>query len=300
MKINVAKSAGFCFGVRRAMNIALRTVRTSDNIEMLGDIVHNETVVKEIKKAGIKKISALRAGDNKTLLIRAHGASQRTCRRAEKLGYRIVDATCPMVKEIHKIVKTNEREGYRIIIIGDKKHDEVLGIIGQLSGKAIVIDPAQQIPRRALRRVKKGTVVVQSTQNLDKVLRIVEQVKTLVPDLKFHNTVCKPTRIKQKEIKKLPLENDVVIVIGSKSSANTKRLYQIAKSANPRTFWVQKAKDLKKEMFTNAKSAGITAGASTPDQITAEIIDKITALTKTRRRPPSSRKSNPRRSSNSR
>ncbi len=137
MKINVAKSAGFCFGVKRAIDIALKAARTQQRVEMLGDVVHNEYVVKEINKAGIKKVKRLRRGKNKTLLIRAHGASFKLYKEALGLGYKIIDATCPMVKEIHKIAERMERQNYRVIVIGDKKHDEVDGIMGHLEAEGM-------------------------------------------------------------------------------------------------------------------------------------------------------------------
>jgi len=185
LKINLAKSAGFCFGVRRALKIAFDVAKTQESIEMLGDIVHNEDVVTNINKAGIRKTTRLGKGKNKALLIRAHGTSRGTLKKARAYGYRIIDATCPMVKEIHRIAHTAERKGYRIIIIGDKKHDEVQGIKGQLKGKPIVIDTIENIPFSTLKRIKKGGVVVQSTQNIDKVLEIVAVLERCVKHLSF-------------------------------------------------------------------------------------------------------------------
>ena len=173
MKINLAKSTGFCFGVRRALKIAYDTVKLSATVEMLGDIVHNEEVVKDIDKIGIKKIVKLKIGRNKLLLIRAHGVGEKTIKKASALGYKIIDATCPMVKEIHKIAIEMEKKGYTIIIIGDKKHDEVQGIIGQLKKKAIAIDAVNPLPLNKLRKIKKAAVIVQSTQNYDRVTKII-------------------------------------------------------------------------------------------------------------------------------
>ncbi len=132
MEIHLAKSAGFCFGVKKAITTALETAKTKKPVFMLGDIVHNEEVVTQIQQTGIKKINRLTSGKGKTLLIRAHGCSRHTLKQALKLGYNIIDATCPMVKEIHKIASKLERNGYQVIIIGDKQHDEVQGIVGQL------------------------------------------------------------------------------------------------------------------------------------------------------------------------
>lgn len=280
MKINVAKSAGFCFGVKRALQIARETSLSCKNVYMLGDIVHNEDVVRQIKKSGIIKIKRLGRGYGKTLLIRAHGASQAVMKKAKNRGYSIIDATCPMVKEIHKIALTMENKGYSLIIIGDKKHDEVQGIIGQLKNKAIVIDSRVKANFKKFSNLNKAAVLVQSTQNLDKVLAIVAKLKRYIKDLLFFNTICRPTRIKQQEIKSLPLTNDVVIIIGSKTSANTKRLYEISRALNKKSYWIQSKQDIKLDWFKSSRSVGITAGASTPDSTTQEVVDYIAQIKK--------------------
>ena len=275
MKINLAKSAGFCFGVKRALDIAFRTISSPSDVYMMGDIVHNEDVIKEIEKAGIKKIIKLKSVKNKRLLIRAHGVGMDLLAKARKLGYNIVDATCPMVKEIHGIAKKMEDKGYRIIIIGDKDHDEVQGIIGQLKTKPMVIENLNDV---AFNKIKKAAVVVQSTQNIEKVSRIAEKLKPRVNELRFFNTICKPTRLKQEEIRKMPLENNVMIIAGSKTSANTKRLYEIAKAINKKSYWVQSRQDIKPAWFKGARNVGITAGASTPDRTIKEIIEYLQTI----------------------
>ena len=279
MKINVADTAGFCFGVKRAIDIAYKTLRTKNKVYMLGDIVHNEDITKEMDKAGVKKINRLVRVKNKILLIRAHGASKKTFQRAKSLGYTIVDATCPMVKEIHKIAVINEQKGYKIIIIGDNKHDEVRGIIGHLKNKTIVIDSNKKIPLKRIKKIKKAAVVVQSTQNFEKIQLIVDTLQKYIEDLRFFNTICKPTRTKQQELKIMPLKNDAMIIIGSKTSANTKRLYEISKSFNKRSYWVQSKNKVKARWFKNTRSIGITAGASTPSSTTKEVIEYIRKIT---------------------
>jgi 4-hydroxy-3-methylbut-2-enyl diphosphate reductase len=279
MKINVAKSAGFCFGVKRAIDIAHKTLQTKNKIYMLGDIVHNEDIARQMRKAGIIRIKRLASGQDKTLLIQAHGSPRKILEKAYKLGYTIIDATCPMVREIHKIATGLEKQGYKIIIIGDLNHSEVQGIVGQLQHKAIVIDSVKNIPLKKIKAIKKAGVVVQSTQNLDKALAIVSVLKKYIKDLNFRNTICQPTRTKQEEIKLLPQENDVMVIIGSKTSANTKRLYEISKSVNKRSYWVRSKLDVKPIWFRNAKTVGVTAGASTPDSTTQEVIEYIKSLT---------------------
>lgn len=275
MKIRIAKSAGFCFGVKRAIDIALNTISLDKETHMLGDIVHNEDVARQISQAGIIKVNKLVNGRGKIFIVRAHGAPKSIYRKVSAAGYKIVDATCPMVKEIHKIARGMERKKHTIIVIGDKNHDEVRGITGQLKRKTIVIHDIKDISQKKIKSVKRACVVVQSTQNIEKAQAIVDNLRAKIPHLKFFNTICKPTRIRQEEIRKMPLDNDVMIIIGSKNSANTKRLFEISKSLNRRTYWINSKGELKKSWFKKASSAGITAGASTPESTTRSIIERI-------------------------
>jgi 4-hydroxy-3-methylbut-2-enyl diphosphate reductase len=281
IKITIAKSAGFCFGVKRALEIAEEAAQKEKNVYMLGDIVHNETVVRKITAIGIKKIDRLKKNShNKTLLIRAHGAPESVYKKAKQFNYKIIDATCPMVTEIHKIAKMQEKKGCQIIIIGDKKHDEVQGILGQLKDKAIVVDSAKSIEEEKIKKIKEAAVVIQSTQNLEKVDKVMGLLKKYIANISFFNTICNPTRQKQKEIKTLAGENDLVIVIGSKTSANTKRLYQIAHRKNPNSYWINSQKSIKKDWFKNVRTVAISAGASTPPQTIKGIADYIRTIDK--------------------
>ncbi len=278
MKINLAKSAGFCFGVKRAINLAYKTAKTQDNVYILGDIVHNEDVVKEIISAGIKKTGKLTRGKGRTIIIRAHGAPKKTFEKALSLGYNIIDTTCTMVKEIHKIAEEMEDNGYKIIVIGDRDHDEVKGIVGHLRNKALIIDNPGKIPFSKLNKSNRFCVVVQSTQNIENVNKIVGLLRKKIKNLKFFNTICKPTTFKQKEITELPLKNDVMIIIGSKTSANTKRLYEISRSLNRRSYWIQSRSEINPSWFRNAKSVGVTSGASTPDAATDSVIAYLRSI----------------------
>ncbi len=277
-KITITKSAGFCFGVRRALRLALQTAKTHKNIYMLGDIVHNPRVVSDIKKTGIRKINKLRPQSNGVLLIRAHGAQKSVYEEAAKLGYKIIDATCPMVKEIHSIAKGYEQKNHTIIIIGDKRHDEVIGIKGNLKNKPIILSSKREITKVKFSRIEKAAVVVQSTQNLEKVKEIVAELKKHIKKLIFSNTICQPTRLKQKEIQMLPASQDIMIIIGAKSSANTKRLYELSRKINPDTYWVNSKSQIRKSWFKDKVKVGIGAGASTPDYIIKEIESFIQSL----------------------
>ena len=277
MKITLAKSAGFCFGVKRALDVLLKAAQSNPTIVMLGDIVHNEDVVRSLNKVGIKKITKLTKKNNKALLIRAHGAPLKTYQKARSYGYTIIDATCPMVKEIHNIARNAEKQGYKIVIIGDKKHNEVKGIVGQLKKKALVLN-ANYLPIKKLKKIKKAAVVVQSTQNMEKVLKLIKRMEKCIPELRFFNTICNPTRKKQAEIRALPLKNDVILIIGSKTSANTKRLYQISKVLNKKSYWINSKQNIEKAWFKNAKSVGVTAGASTPQTTIRDVVSHLKHL----------------------
>ena len=163
-------------------------------------------------------------------------------------------------------------------IIGDKSHDEVLGIAGNLKTNVIIIDALKNIPIKKIKNIKQAGIIVQSTQNLDKVNKILNILRKHIPKVEFHNTICNPTKIKQNEVKAMPLENDVMIIIGSKTSANTKRIYEIAKPLNKKTYWINSAKEIKKSWLKNTKNVGITAGASTPKSSIDNIIQKIKAI----------------------
>jgi 4-hydroxy-3-methylbut-2-enyl diphosphate reductase len=172
-----------------------------------------------------------------------------------------------------------QAKGYKVIVIGDKKHDEVHGIIGQLKTKTIVIDDIKNVPIIKIKGIKKACIVVQSTQDLKKVLEIVDLLKAYIPKLEFFNTICKPTQLKQQEIRSMPKYNDIMIIIGSKNSANTKRLYEISRALNKRSYWVGSKREIKPQWLLDAKSVGVTAGASTPESTIQDIIRYLSKIT---------------------
>lgn len=274
MKINIAKSSGFCFGVKRAIEKAKDVAQREKAVYILGDIVHNNFVVQELKEKGVKKIKQIKPASDSTLIIRAHGASKNTFTIAKSAGYKIVDATCPMVKDIYKIAKNLEKNN-RIIIIGDNNHDEVKAIAGQLKHKPITIESPCGIPIKKLASIKKAAVVTQSTQSIENINRIMKHLTRIIPQVTLYNTTCQITRVKQQEIKSLPKKNDLILIIGSKGSANTKRLYQISSGISKNTRWIECAKDLRPAWFKNIKKVGIMAGASTPDYVTQEVVTAL-------------------------
>ncbi|MFC1562321.1 4-hydroxy-3-methylbut-2-enyl diphosphate reductase [candidate division KSB1 bacterium] len=271
--INVAKNAGFCFGVKMAVDKALDESAKGDNVVMLGDIVHNEHVVKKIDEAGVDVQNELTPDTKGTLLLRAHGTVPGIYDRARELNLNIVDATCPLVLEIHEIVRNMAEEGYTVIVIGDYGHDEVVAIAAQVDG--MVIAKPEDVDEKIPMRLKKVGIVVQSTQNIDNARAIVSRLIGKVGELKFVDTICGPTKKYQAEIRTMPLENDVMIIVGSYTSANTCRLTEISRGMNPDSYQVEDPDDVRQEWFDGKRTVGVTAGASTPDWIIHEVVDRI-------------------------
>ncbi|MEC7935982.1 MAG: 4-hydroxy-3-methylbut-2-enyl diphosphate reductase [Candidatus Neomarinimicrobiota bacterium] len=278
MKILLAKDAGYCFGVRDAVSLAYETAEKEGEVFMLGDIVHNENVVEELEEAGVKVVNSLdKVPDNKPILFRAHGTVPDVWKESKMREMEVVDATCPLVTEIHEEVKKLHSENRKIIIIGDHGHDEVNGIKEQVENAIVVANPEEAMQ---LRKIKKAGVVSQSTQMIENVQEIINILMTKVFDLRFVNTICFPTRRNHEQIKNLSEICDIMIVIGSFTSANSKRLTELAKMRNERTFQVTSAEDLEIDWFQNSDTVGVSAGASTPDNIINQVLDKIKSIGK--------------------
>ncbi|MBT3665311.1 4-hydroxy-3-methylbut-2-enyl diphosphate reductase [bacterium] len=278
MKILVAKDAGYCFGVRDAVKLAKKSGADYDEVYMLGDIVHNEQVVSDLSKKGSKVVKNLdEIPKDKPVLFRAHGTDPETWKAAQKKKLNIIDATCPLVTEIHEEIKSLEEEGRRTIIIGDHNHDEVVGIASQVKN-ATIISSAEEA--RSLKKMKRAGVVSQSTQMIENVNEILNILSEKIYDLRFVNTICYPTRRNHEQIKKLADTCDLMVVIGSYTSANSKRLTQLSLARNKNSFQVTCADELKKSWFSNIGSVGISAGASTPDDLIADVISKVKIFSK--------------------
>ena len=273
MKILLAKDAGYCFGVRDAVNLAYDTAKDHGEVYMLGTIVHNEKVVEDLSKSGTKVVDKLvEVPSNKPILFRAHGTAPSVWDKANQKKLNIIDATCPLVMEIHDEIKKLEAEGRRTIIIGDHGHDEVVGIAAQVKDPIILANVKEA---KALRKMKKAGVVSQSTQMIENVQEIINVLMQKVFDLRFVNTICFPTRRNHEQIKELATQCEVMIVIGSFTSANSKRLTQLALERNKRSYQVTCADDMEAFWFENCETVGISAGASTPDDIIRDVVEKI-------------------------
>ncbi len=277
MKIYVARDAGYCFGVRDAVNLAYDSAKTHGEVYMLGTIVHNERVIEDLAKVGAKVVDSIdEVPENKPLLFRAHGTSPELWNEASKKNLKLIDGTCPLVTEIHDEIKKLDLEGRKTIVIGDHGHDEVSAIAAQVQ-KPIVIANVEEA--KNLRKMKRAGVVSQSTQMIENVQEIINVLMEKVFDLRFINTICFPTRRNHDQIKELAERCSVMIIIGSYTSANSKRLTQLSLERNQRSYQVTSSDELDVSWFKNCESVGISAGASTPDETINEVVSKIKMIT---------------------
>lgn len=276
MKIIRAKSSGFCFGVMRALKSVYDSLEEKPkHIYTYGPIIHNEVVIKELSNMGVKIIND---GDDLSkippglVILRSHGLPLKTIQDLENHGFTTVNATCPFVRKIHNIVQTYDRNGYHIIITGNKTHPEVKGIIGWIdSGVYDVIQDVSDIEFLSIEKGSKVCLVSQTTFNYKKFEDIVEIIEKKGYDLKCLNTICNATSKSQTEARELAKKVDVMIVIGGKNSSNSKKLYEICKEQNKDTYFIQTVKDLDLSVIQSVDSVGITAGASTPNKIIEEV-----------------------------
>ncbi len=275
MEITVAKSAGFCFGVQRAVDSVYKELEeNSGKIYTFGPIIHNEQVVEDLNKKGIEVIDTveqLKEIKEGTVVIRSHGVAKEIYDVLEQQKLKMVDATCPFVKKIHNIVLDESNNGKTIIIIGNDNHPEVEGIKGWVNGEVIVINKEEQIEKLSLPEQTKACIVSQTTFNHNKFKYLVEIIRKKGYDITVVNTICNATHVRQVEARKISSKVDGMIVIGGKNSSNTQKLYDICRNECENTFYVQTVKDLNLHELKSLKSIGITAGASTPKNIIEEV-----------------------------
>ena len=274
MQVEVAKSAGFCFGVERAVDMVYEQVEKPGMVYTYGPIIHNEAVVEDLEKKGVQvleteeELCALQEG---TVIIRSHGVAKRIYGLLEERKLTVVDATCPFVKKIHHIVEEESKAGKQIVIIGNDNHPEVEGIKGWCTGNAIVIGNPESARNCSLAMGKKLCVVSQTTFNYKNFEDIVEILSEKSYDIIAMNTICNATEQRQTEAAALAARSDDMLVIGGKHSSNTQKLYEICKRECEDTYHIQTLDDLDVSRFKSFRSVGITAGASTPNNIIEEV-----------------------------
>jgi len=277
VNIILDKNAGFCFGVKKAVEKTLNTIENNKNkkVYTYGPLIHNQQVIEHLKKLGVIEIESLpnNIDPDSLIVIRSHGVPKSVLENMYSMGLDIVNCTCPFVSRIHKIVEEKYNDGYKIIIAGDEKHPEVIGINGWCNNEAIVIDDEKNVDK--LSYYDKICLVAQTTFSKNLWHRIKERVKDKFKEVEIFDTICSATENRQNSVTELAQKVDAMIVIGGFNSSNTKKLYEIAKQYCDSTYHIETAKDLPKEKIIKAETVGVTAGASTPDWIIKEVIRKM-------------------------
>lgn len=280
MEVRLAKTAGFCFGVRRAVDTVYEQVNSceGEKIYTYGPIIHNDEVVKDLKSKGVgvlNTLEELEALNEGIVIIRSHGVAKKVYDILEKRGVKCVDATCPFVKKIHRIVEKESAEGKYIIIIGDEKHPEVQGIMGWANGKVSVIKTEEEAKDYFAPENAEICIVAQTTFNYNKFKYLVEIISKKSYNISVLNTICSATKERQTEAESIAKEVDAMIVIGDKHSSNTQKLFEICSNACNNTYYIQTLEDLNMNQLKSVKTVGITAGASTPKNIIEEVQNNV-------------------------
>ena len=285
MRVELAKMAGFCFGVNRAVDTVYQEAESHTPVYTYGPIIHNEEVIADLEKKGVRVIHSLEEAKEQpegTMIIRSHGVTKAEQDALQADGLRVVDATCPFVKKIHRLVHEYSEKGYLVIIIGSADHPEVQGIVGwSHPERTIVINHESDVEKLNLDGWEKVCIVAQTTFNYNKFQELVEIIQkkgydsesTVDKDREFivHNTICSATKERQEAAKELSTKVDAMLVIGGLSSSNTRKLYEICSENCQNTYFIQTKEDLKHTDFSRFDYVGITAGASTPNNIIEEV-----------------------------
>jgi len=274
MEVIIAKNSGLCYGVKRALRLARETRKwKTEKVFTFGDLIHNPQVIADLEKKGIHSIDDLGQITDGTVIIRSHGVSPKIYDALEKKQIEIVDATCPIVKKIQKLVEALAKKEEEIIIVGNKKHPEIKGLIGYSRGKGIIIENEGQAGNLSMK--KRRAVLAQSTQDLFLFNAVVAALIERTEELSVYNTICQSTQTRQKSASELASCVDTLFIIGGKNSSNTKKLYQISKRILPHTYLIEKADQITPVMVKEAKKIGLSGGASTPPEAIQEAVAKI-------------------------
>ena len=274
MEVIIANNSGLCYGVKRALRLAKETrKRKTEKVFTFGDLIHNPQVIADLEKNGIHSINDLDQIEEGTVIIRSHGVSPRIYDTLEKKRIEIVDATCPIVKKIQKLVEVLAKKEEEIIIVGNKQHPEIQGLIGYSKKKGIIIESERKA--RDLPPKKRRAVLAQSTQDLFLFISVVAALIERTEELKVYNTICQSTQTRQKSTSELASCVDTLFIIGGKNSSNTKKLHQISKRILPHTYFIENADQINPDMVKGAKKIGLSGGASTPPEAIQEAVAKI-------------------------
>ena len=279
--IKLAKFAGFCYGVKRAVETAkkLKEENPDKNIYILGELIHNTDVIKELENLGIKTIYEIPAKGEGICIVRSHGEAPDVFEKIKNAGFEVVDLTCPDVKKVQQRAVELAKNDYFVVIVGKPNHPEVIAIKANAdlhSSNVVVATTIEELaPYEAqIKSHKKVGVVVQTTQMVSSLNLVVNYLNTIAKEVLIYNTICQSTSMRQKEAKELAKESDLMIVVGSKKSANTTHLAEILKDCT-KTIHIENDKELNKELLKGVETVGVTAGASTPQSIIDKVIERI-------------------------
>jgi 4-hydroxy-3-methylbut-2-enyl diphosphate reductase len=277
MQVLVAEHCGFCLGVKNAIRLAEQTLDEAKAVYSLGPIIHNDDVVARLARAGLKTVADVeQIPAGATVLIRSHGASLQQLDQIRRRGLQVIDATCVLVKRVRRIVQNLQQKGYRAVIIGDKHHPEVQALVGSAKG-VIVVTNGRDV--RNLAGCKKLGIVCQTTQSPDHFAKMVGRIAGAgFEQLKVVNTLCKEAIKRQSSAVQLCKRVDIMFVLGGLHSSNTRKLAELCRRHNCWTFHLQNLKELDRSLLSGKKVAGVTAGASTPDEIIIEFVENLRAL----------------------
>jgi (E)-4-hydroxy-3-methyl-but-2-enyl pyrophosphate reductase len=265
MKIYRARYGGVCFGVKRAIEIALKATKKGKSVYSLGPLIHNRFVVEELRKKGVITVDRIKNIKNQKVIIRSHGIPPALLRKLEREKFEIIDATCPRVRRAQRYVEKLIKEGYFVVIIGEKDHPEVKGLLGYAGNKAVIYSE-KLTPKR-----KKIGVVPQTTLDLVHLTEAIADLMGNVLEMKIYNTICKATILRTREAQRIAEKADLMLIVGGKNSANTTRLYQMCKKAKP-SYHIESVDEISTDWFKGVKSVGVTAGASTPKDQVEQVI----------------------------
>lgn len=273
MKIILAKRAGFCFGVKRATQMAFEAAGKDQETYTLGPIIHSPQVVNKLEEMGVGVVKDLSSVCNGTVIIRSHGVLASEMEEAHHKKLQVVDATCPFVKKAQEHVKYLSEAGYDVLVVGDADHPEVQGIVSYAMGKVYVVASGEQVTK--LPKMGKMGVVAQTTQSFDNLKSVVTECLRRGGEVRVFNTICDATAVRQQEATELAHQVDCVIVIGGYNSANTRRLAEICTEIQPKTYHIETATEIDSSWFAGVETVGVTAGASTPKWIIDEVIARL-------------------------
>ena len=273
MEVILAKRAGFCFGVRRATQMAFEAADKGGATYTLGPIIHSPQVVQRLENMGVKVLDDINAIDSGTIIIRSHGVTAWELEEAVRRELDVVDATCPFVKKAQEHVKSLADEGYDVVVVGDADHPEVEGIVSYAQGNVYVVGSGAEAVN--LPRMGKVGVVAQTTQSFENLKKVVFQCLLKGTEIRVFNTICDATAVRQEEAKELAQQVDCMIVIGGYNSANTRRLAQVCTELQPKTYHIETAEQVDPTWLIGVSRVGVTAGASTPKWLIDEVLDRI-------------------------